>query len=66
MAIGSLITMDEASEILKVSPVRVGQFVKDKRLPVARRIGRNYLFDRDAVKKFAKQPRPNGRPRRAG
>lgn len=67
MAIASnLITTEEASEILNISPARISNFVTSKRLPVAKRIGRVCLFDPSVVRAFKKKPRKNGRPRRAG
>ena len=61
MAIGEYLTTAEVADLLGVTTGRVRQFVKDKRLP-GRSIGTMLMFHERDVRRFAKEPRPNGRP----
>ncbi len=59
---GDFVTTAEAAKMLRVSKIRVLQFFHAGRLS-AERVGTNLVFDRDSVKEFSKQRRPNGRPK---
>lgn len=59
---GDFVTTAEAAKMLRVSKIRVLQFFHAGRLP-GERVGTNLVFDRDSVRKFSKQRRPNGRPK---
>jgi len=54
-----LISVAEAAAILKVTPVRVRDYINDGRLP-ATRVGRAFVVRRGNVEKF--KPREPGRP----
>jgi excisionase family DNA binding protein len=61
---GQLITTATAAEILKVSPVRVRQFIASGALK-SEMHGRDHLLDEDEVKHFHKHGRrKTGRPRK--
>ena len=62
MAIGNYLTTAEVAEMLNVTPMRIHQFVRGKRL-AATRVGKQLFFERHIVAKFAKTPRINGRPK---
>lgn len=60
----AVITTAEAAVILKISPVRVRQLIKDGRIKTEK-LGRDHLLDREEVERFAKDGRlPWGRPRK--
>lgn len=59
-----VISVTEASKILKVSTNRVREFIHQGRLK-AELIGRTYVLLRSDVEAFAKIPRPDGRPPKA-
>ena len=60
----AVITTAEAAVILKISPVRVRQLIKDGRIK-AKKLGRDHLLNQDEVERFAKNGRlPHGRPRK--
>lgn len=63
MAIGNLITVAEAAEIIGVSDVRVRQFIAKGRLKPAQTVGKMHFLDAAAVRKFAKKDRKPGRPK---
>lgn len=63
MAIGNYLTTTEAATILKVTPMRVRQFVKGGRL-TRHDVGRMVLLDKDEVRQFARKKRLNGRPKK--
>lgn len=65
MAIGNLLTSVEVARELGVSIKRVSNFVVENRLKPAKQIGRINLFDRKAVKEFAKKARKSGRPKKS-
>jgi len=59
-----LITTAETAVILKVSPVRVRQLIRDGQLRSEKR-GRDHLLDRDEVERFNRDGRrPGGRPKK--
>lgn len=55
------LTSSEAAALLGVKQSRVRQLILAGRLP-ALKFGRDWLIERKAIEKFAKLPRPNGRP----
>ncbi len=59
--IDNWISVAQASEILGVSPGRVRQWIVSGDLPSVE-IGRMRLLERTKVERFARIPRPNGRP----
>lgn len=65
----SLVTTKEAAQILGVTPVRVRQLIKDKRLAAAKH-GRDHLLQDREVERFQRHGRRSGpkggRPRRNG
>ena len=58
-----LLSVAEAAERLGVSVVRVQQLCKAKRL--GQLVGKVYVIPEEELKKFAKKPRPAGRPKSA-
>ena len=59
-----LITTAEAAVILKVTPVRIRQLIRDGQLQ-SEKMGRDHLLDRDEVTRFDRDGRrPGGRPRK--
>ena len=63
MAISNeLLTTQEVSKVLKVTQGRVRQFVVEKRLEPAKKLGTNLLFDPEKVRAFKAKRRKNGRP----
>ena len=60
-------TVQEAAERLRVTPARVGQYIKQGRLR-AERFGRAWALTSAEVEAFAAEPRPvgwkRGRPRK--
>lgn len=62
MAIGNLITVEEAAGTLGVSTRRVHQFIERKRLSVAERVGPIFMLDKREVEEFAQKQRNPGRP----
>ncbi len=64
MAIGTLLTTEEAARLLGVNASRVHQFVSEQRLKPKTRLGRLLLFERKSVAQLAKVPRPTGRPKK--
>ena len=63
MAIGTMLTADDAAEILGVDRGRVYQFARAGRLS-GERTPYGWFFKPQAVRKFAKEPRKPGRPRK--
>jgi len=65
----SLMTTKEAAQILGVTPVRVRQLIKDRRL-VAEKRGRDHLLEDREVDRFKRNGRlsgpKGGRPRGSG
>jgi excisionase family DNA binding protein len=59
-----LLSVEQASRRLAVSPRRVRAMIADEILP-AERVGRVYLIDASAVERLARRPRPRGRRLRA-
>jgi excisionase family DNA binding protein len=60
----ALITTAEAAVILKVTPVRVRQLIRDRQLFSEKR-GRDHLLERDEVERFDRVGRrKGGRPRK--
>jgi excisionase family DNA binding protein len=58
------ITTKEASLILKITPVRVRQLIKDGQLK-SQKMGRDHLLDKAEVERFnQKGRRSGGRPRK--
>jgi len=57
-----LITTVEAAKQLSLSRFRIWQFIKQGRLK-ATRIGTLWLIDEKELERFARQPRPSGRPK---
>lgn len=62
VAIENHLTTTEVARKLRITEARVRQFVMEGRL-TPERIGRMMLFPREQVEEFAKQERPNGRPK---
>jgi excisionase family DNA binding protein len=60
--INGMTTVAEAAKILDVSPRRVLQFIREKRLRAQQVNSRMYLLDIADVKEFRKQPRETGNP----
>jgi excisionase family DNA binding protein len=59
-----LITTIKASLILKITPVRVRQLIKDGQLKSVK-VGRDHLLDNDEVEQYnANGRRSGGRPRK--
>lgn len=65
----SLVTTKDAAQILGVSPVRVRQLIKEKRLAAEKR-GRDHLLQDQDVERFKRHGRKSGpkggRPRGDG
>ncbi len=59
-----LIDTKEAARILKVTKGRVIQLVSAGKIKVTGQIGNAFVFDRDAIKEYAKQDHPEGRPKK--
>ena len=55
----SLVTTKEAAQILGVTPVRVRQLIKEKRL-VAQKHGRDHLLQGQEVERFKRHGRRSG------
>lgn len=62
IGINGMTTVAEAAKILEVSPRRVLQFIREKRLRAQQVNARMYLLELDDVRKFKKQPRETGNP----
>lgn len=60
--IHGMATVSEAAKVLDVSPRRVLQFIRDKRLKAQRVTPRLYLVDMEDVKRFKRMPRVVGNP----
>jgi site-specific DNA-methyltransferase (adenine-specific) len=57
-------TVNEVAEVLKISGVRVRQFIHEGRLDVEKK-GRDYLILENVLSDFKRHGRkPNGRPRK--
>ena len=56
----NLVTTKEAAQILGVTPVRLRQLIKEKRL-VAEKHGRDHLLQAREVERFKRHGRRNGR-----
>ena len=63
MAIGNLITVEEAASEIGVTVRRVHQFIEKKRLTVEKTVGPVFLLDERKVKEFARRERFPGRPK---
>ena len=63
MAIGNMITAEEAAQIIGVHRARVYQFANSGRLPGIR-TANGWFFKRSDVRKFAEKPRKEGRPKK--
>lgn len=59
----NVLTTKQASEILKISPLRVRQLIRKGRLP-AIKFGRDWIISKDDLGKVAnrKPGRPKGKP----
>ncbi len=55
------ITTDKAAQILGVSRRRVVQFCEQGR--IGTRFGKSWLIDEQECRRFARRPRPTGRPK---
>jgi len=55
------ITTEEAAKILGVSKRRVTDFCREGRIGM--RLGKSWLIDEQECRKFARLPRPTGRPK---
>jgi excisionase family DNA binding protein len=54
------ITTEQAAKILGVSKRRVTDFCREGRIGM--RLGKSWLIDESECRRFARQPRPTGRP----
>jgi excisionase family DNA binding protein len=50
----SLITTEDAAEILEVSVRQIQRYIQSGRLPYERRVGRLYLLNKTIVERFEK------------
>ncbi len=57
----SLLSCDQAAEVLDVTPIRVRQFCQEGRL--GQKVGGQWVIPRDELEQFAKIPRDTGRPK---
>jgi excisionase family DNA binding protein len=57
------VTVEEAADIVGVSPVRVRQFCQDGRL--GQKLGNHWLISKAEAVEFAEKERPNGRPKKS-
>lgn len=57
------LTTSQVAARLGLSVARVQQFARNGRLPIARTVGRSFLFRARDVEKFAAKERKEGRPR---
>lgn len=58
----TMMTVKEASQVLRVTPRRVQAMVNAGLLPKSQKIGRDWLLDKDEVKELATRERPAHRP----
>jgi len=55
-----LLTVNDAAEVLGVSPERVGQICRQGRL--GQKVGERWVIPRDELEQFRRIPRKRGRP----
>jgi excisionase family DNA binding protein len=58
----AILSTAETADLLGLTTARVGQLVKSGKLKAERLGGRTWIFNRRVVERFARRPRPNGRP----
>jgi len=59
----SLLSCEQAAEVLKVTPIRVRQFCQEGR--IGQKVGGQWVIPRDELDQFARIPRDTGRPKSA-
>ena len=66
MALGDLglMTTEETAEYLRLTPGRVRQLARAGILPGMHAGGRAWVFTREEVERYARNPVPRGRPRK--
>lgn len=62
---GKYLTTQDIAKKLRVSVGRIRQFVAEKRIKVAMKIGNVNFFDPENVEKFARIERKTGKPKKS-
>ena len=59
-----LMTVKEAAELLRVTPITVRRYIADGRLPAVR-VGKGVRVQKEAIEQFPKPLQPKGRARKS-